>query len=241
MVRRREAPMAAEHPFEGFADAKFDFFRRLAKHQDRAWFHEHKAEYVEGWHQPMEALLAAVRAKVDADFPYCELAEPKVFRIQRDTRFAKDKTPYKTTVAGVISVKGAGGVMETPAALYVGFGLGDDANMTGHGAWMMTPAQVERYRAAVVDERRGAELAREVAALRKAGFTLSAMETLKKAPRGFDPDHPRAELLRMKGLAAMGPPVPAALLTSPKLVEHLAKQTRRTAALVQWLVETTAV
>ena len=60
-------------------------------------------------------------------------------------------------------------------------------------------------------------------------------------PRGVDPDHPRAELLRHKGLVAMGPAIPDELLTSPKLVDHLAKQTRKAAALVSWLVEVTAV
>ncbi len=228
--------------FTGFSDGKRSFFRKLAKNQTREWFAAHKDEYVEGWQRPMEALLADVRAKVDDDFPYCDLAEPKVFRIHRDTRFAKDKTPYKTYVAGMIMARGRGGsnVTEVPAALYVGVGVGDD-DLTAHGQYAMAPAQLQRFRAALLDDARGAELAKLTKALEKAGFRLGAAETLKKVPRGVDPDHPRAELLRHKGLVAMGPAIPDELLTSPKLVDHLAKQTRKAAALVSWLVEVTAV
>ena len=78
-------------------------------------------------------------------------------------------------------------------------------------------------------------------ALEKAGFTVSAAETLKKAPRGIDPTHPRLDLLLRKGLMVKGPPVPKTLLTSPKLVDHLVKQTKQTVDLVTWLMETTAV
>jgi uncharacterized protein (TIGR02453 family) len=228
--------------FQGFADEKRSFFRKLAKNQTREWFAAHKEEYVEGWQKPMEALLADVRAKIDDDYPYCDLGEPKVFRIHRDTRFAKDKTPYKTYVAGMIMARGRGAsaVTEVPAALYLGVGFGGD-ELTAHGQYAMSPAQLERYRAAVLDEKRGAELGKIVASLEKAGMRVGAAESLKTVPRGVDPEHPRAELLRHKGLAVMGPPAPDALLTSPKLVDHLAKQSRKAAALVSWLVEVTAV
>jgi uncharacterized protein (TIGR02453 family) len=231
--------------FQGFADDQRSFFKQLAKHPTREWFQEHKAEYVEGWHAPMLALLADVRERVDDAFPYCELAEPKVFRIQRDTRFSKDKTPYKTHVAGVLMARGAGAtsVLEQPAALYlnVGVGGGDMGELTAHGQYAMAPAQLERYRAALLDPRRGEEIASLVRGLVKAGFRVGAAETLKKVPRGVDPEHPHADLLRHKGLAVMGPAVPDALLTSRKLVDHLAKQTKKAAPLVSLLVEITAV
>jgi uncharacterized protein (TIGR02453 family) len=225
--------------FEGFADTRRTFFRKLAKNQNREWFQEHKDEYVEGWHKPMQELLAAVRAKVDEDFPYCELAEPKVFRLQRDTRFSKDKTPYKTRIAGVIFARGRGNasVTEVPAALYISIGIGGE-ELTGHGQYAMTPSQLTKFRAALLDSKRGAEVARIATKLTKAGFLLTAAETLKKVPRGIDPHHPRADLLMQKGLVAVAEAVPPELLTSPKLVNHLAKQTRKAADLVTWLVET---
>jgi uncharacterized protein (TIGR02453 family) len=228
--------------FTGFADQGLSFFKKLAKHQDREWFKLHKAEYIEGWHEPMEALLANVRARVDDAFPYCELAPPKVFRVYKDTRFSKDKTPYKTHVAGILMAEsqGATSVTGVPAALYMHVGLEDGA-FAAHGQYSLNPEQLAKFRAGVLDPKRGAAVAKIARALEKAGFTLGAAETLKKAPRGIDPAHPRADLLLRKGLMAMGPAVPKALLTSPKLVDHLVRQTKKTVDLVTWLVETTAV
>src|SRR5579871_1858307 len=95
------------------------FFRALAKNQDRAWFAEHKAEYENGWAKPMAALLEETGAALDGAYPHVELEAPKVFRIHRDVRFAADKSPYKTSVSGVIAAKGSGKVTEMPAAVYV--------------------------------------------------------------------------------------------------------------------------
>jgi uncharacterized protein (TIGR02453 family) len=241
-----DAPAGRElPPFEGFADSKMAFFKALASHQTRDWFIAHKADYLEGWHGPMESLLHDVHARVDDAFEYVELAAPKVFRIYKDVRFAKDKTPYKTHVAGILLAKQRGGtkVTEMPAVLYVsvGVGVGDDANITAHGQYEMAPEQIELFRAAILDDRRGAEVARICASLEKAGFRLTSASSLKKVPRGIDPDHPRAELLKRKGLIASGPPIPAELLTSPKLVDYLAKQILKAAPLINWLVETTRV
>ena len=70
----------------------------------------------------------------------------------------------------------------------------------GSGMWEMAPDQLERYRQAVDDEETGNGLADIVAALRSGGVDVSAHETLKSAPKGYPKDHPRIELLRLKGL-----------------------------------------
>ena len=144
------ATPAGGERFTGFADGSLSFWKKLARNQDRAWFAAHKAEYLEGWHAPMEALLAAVRAGVDDAFEYVELGEPKVFRIYKDTRFARDKSPFKTHVAGVVMARGGGGsaITEVPAALYLSLGSGEGANVSGHGQYMMSPGQLARFRAA---------------------------------------------------------------------------------------------
>ena len=79
--------------FEGFADPNAKFFKLLAKNQDRSWFQAHKAEFEAGWQSPMQELLAEVRAGVDRAYQHCDLDEPKLFRIYRNMRFSKDKTP----------------------------------------------------------------------------------------------------------------------------------------------------
>lgn len=223
--------------FQGFAKGGMRFFRALAKHQDRAWFAEHKAEYEEGWAAPMAALLDEARARVDGAYPDCDLAQPKVFRIHRDVRFAADKSPYKTNVSGVIAARSSGKVTEAPAALYVQLGL---ETFVAAGLYMMDSAALARYRAAVLDEERGGELAKIVRGLEKKGFSISHGEVLKSAPRGVDPDHPRIDLLKKKGLIASFPAIPEGAIEGRGFLDWLATEAKRAAPLVRWLVFATA-
>ena len=104
--------------FQGFADKDAKFFRTLAKNQTRAWFQAHKDEFENGYNHPMKALLSDVHDAIDSSFPHVDLEEPRVFRIYRDVRFSKDKSPYKTHVGGVIPVKRTAKMTEVPIALY---------------------------------------------------------------------------------------------------------------------------
>jgi uncharacterized protein (TIGR02453 family) len=187
----------------------------------------------------MKALLADVHAKIDSAYQHCDLDAPKVFRIFRDVRFSKDKTPYKTHIAGMIPVKRSANVMETPVALYFHVGL---ETFVGAGLYMMDGPVLARYRAAVVDDKRGKELTQILAKLERAGFDTSSMhhDILKKVPKGFDPEHPRAELLKRKGLGVSFSAPPKALLTSPKLTTWLADHAKKAVPLVEWLVFATA-
>ena len=226
-------PKAAAVPrFEGFAYRDARFFRALAKNQRREWFQAHKQEYEEGWLLPMRALLAEVRERIDEFFPRHPLGEPKVFRIFRDVRFSKDKSPYKTHIGGYVPIDGAGTGPAVPAPVYVH--LGTDVFVAA-GHYMMLPDQLPRFREAVLDDRRGRALAAMLAGLGRRGFTVDSHETLKKVPRGMDPDHPRAELLKRKGLIVSFPPLPRRLLVSRALVAWLVQHTKQAAPLVEWL------
>src|SRR5438552_11621849 len=150
--------------FEGFADREGRFFRALARNQRREWFAAHRREYEEGWLEPMKGLLAEVRERLDRLFPHHPLGAPKVFRIHRDVRFAKDKSPYKTHIGGYVAIDGAGDGPAVPAALYVHIRASE--RFVAAGQYMMQPDRLARFREAVLDDRRGAELA---ALLRKPG------------------------------------------------------------------------
>src|SRR5437899_11400410 len=117
-----KAACATPGRFEGFADRDGRFFRALARNQRRDWFEAHRREYEHGWQAPMKALLAEVRERIDPLFPRHPLGEPKVFRIHRDVRFSKDKSPYKTHIGGYVAIDGAGRGPSAPAALYVHLG-----------------------------------------------------------------------------------------------------------------------
>jgi uncharacterized protein (TIGR02453 family) len=227
--------------FEGFADARLSFFRALDKHQDREWFVSHKADYEDGWHKPMHALLTEARAKLDKAYPHCELAEPKVMRIYRDVRFAKDKSPYKTWIGGGVSVARTAKLPDAPAALYMHMGLeGGKARCFGAaGVYGMMPDVLARYRAALLDEKRGREIAGIVAKLEKKGFRSAAMETMKKVPRGVDPEHPRAELLKKKGLIVSFE-APLTSITKRAFLDWAVDRARAAVPLVEWLTFATA-
>ena len=225
--------------FSGFPDSDAKFFKTLAKKNTREWFHAHKAEFETEWNAPMKALLGGLRETIDASYARCDLGEPKVFRINRDVRFSKDKAPYKTHVGGLIPIaRGGKGVTDVPMALY--FQVGAKDTFAGAGHYMMEKESLERFRAAVADDKRGKELEKILAALTKKGFTPRAYDRLKRAPKGYSPEHPRAELLSYKGLTVMFPPIPKALLTSPKLAKWLADACKVSAPFVDWLAIATA-
>jgi uncharacterized protein (DUF2461 family) len=97
----------------------------------------------------MRVLLEEVLTKVARAFPEPALGDPKVFRIFRDVRFARDKSPYKTHVAGYLPLARAERRLPGLAVLYLLFG---NDTYVGAGHWMMDPAQLERYRAALLDD-----------------------------------------------------------------------------------------
>jgi uncharacterized protein (TIGR02453 family) len=225
-------------PFEGFPDKDAKFFRLLAKNQTREWFQAHKEEFEEGWNEPMKELLNTVREKSDAAFKHTDLDAPKIFRIYRDVRFSKDKSPYKTHVGGVIPTKRRGKITEVPMALY--FHVGQPRSFGASGHYMMDASSLVKFRNAVADDKTGRELDKLLSGLKKKGFSVDSHDTYKRVPRGFDAAHPRAEHLKRKGLTVGFPDLPKGILTSPKLVPWLVDQVKTAAPLVEWLVFATA-
>jgi len=222
--------------FEGFADTSAAFFHQLTLHNDREWFEAHREAYQEGWLRPMEALLHEVRERLLRAYPGGGLGRPKIFRINRDLRFSKDKSPYKTHVGGFLPVAGPSdgrSQIEQPAALY--FHVSHSELFAAAGLYGMDPATLARHRQALIDSRRGKELDRILAGLRRRSMRLDAREALKRPPAGFDSEHPRLELLKMKGLIAVTNELDRRLLTKPELVDFLVDCGRACAPLNRWL------
>lgn len=219
--------------FDGFPKGGVNFFRQLAISQDREWFKAHKADYEELWATPMAALFDELQRVVKAQFPETEGTQAKVFRIYRDVRFSKDKTPFKTTVSGVLPLFGGSAKAEGGTGFYCEFGT---EMFVAAGRWMMEPPLLARYRAAVADEKSGAPVGQAVEKLRKAGFTLSAHDALKRPPPGFDAAHPRVELLKLKGFGLTFPAVePGLLQDGPGLVKRLKGDLQKVAPLLHWI------
>src|SRR6266436_1878422 len=111
--------------FGGFSDEAFQFLLELQAEQNRAWFKAHQDDFLRLWRRPLELFVTELQARLVDVFPGLVDAEPHYFRIQRDTRFSKDKAPYKTNVAADLAIRARG---EDEAehgipGLYVSFGL----------------------------------------------------------------------------------------------------------------------
>lgn len=218
--------------FKGFSKRAPAFWHELAAEMNRDWFTANKQRYQEEWVDPMQALLDAVHAGLVSAYKPLKLGEPKVMRIYRDVRFSKDKQPYKTHIGAVITVAGNKLGESGNAAMYVHLGL--DEEFVGVGTYMFDPERLVRWRKAVAGKA-GAELASLVQKLRKAGYEVGGHDDYKKVPKGFEPDHPRAEYLKMKGLTAGPGELPRGILHDAELATWLVKHGKALAPLVKWL------
>ena len=159
--------------FSGWSAEAVEFFRGLDADNTKVYWSAHKAFYEASVREPMTELLSELSA---------EFGPARVARPYRDVRFRADKSPYKTEIYATLDRGG-----------YVRFSA--DGLTAATGYFMMTPAQLQRYRDAVDREAEGTELDAEVARLRAAGLEVAGSQSLKTAPRGYPKDHPRLELL----------------------------------------------
>ncbi len=168
-------------PFKGFPDEAVTFYEGLIADNTRSYWLANKPVFERAVKAPMVALLDEL-----ADYgPY------HVFRPNKDVRFSKDKTPYKDHI-------GAYGESQGGAGYYVQFSA--TGMIAGAGYYHMAPDQLDRFRTALDSDVRGAEIAAITDRLRTQGLQITAIGSLKTAPRGYARDHPRIDLLRLKGL-----------------------------------------
>jgi uncharacterized protein (TIGR02453 family) len=164
--------------FNGWPAQAVEFYDGLEEDNSREYWHAHKAVYSEAVLRPMEELLEELSGR---------FGPGRIFRPNRDVRFSADKSPYKTAIGATLS---GGGYIQFSAA-----GLA-----AGRGMYMMAPDQLERYRRAVDTDPAGSEVVRLTGEAQAAGIEITSHDQLKTAPRGFARDHPRIDLLRLKGL-----------------------------------------
>jgi len=218
--------------FTGFPKTAPAFFHELAVEMNRDWFLANKARYEAEWVLPMTALLTDVGKRIAPAYKPIKLAEPKIMRIHRDVRFAKDKTPYKTHIGAAIMIAGKKVGEGGTAALYVHLGIEEE--FVGVGTYFFDSAQLAKWRK-VVAGKEGAALGKLVTRLRKAGYEVGGHDAYKKVPRPYAPDHPHAELLKWKGLTASPGELPRGILHKPALADWLVGHGKALAPLVTWL------
>jgi uncharacterized protein (TIGR02453 family) len=202
------------------------FLAELVKRQSREWFTPRKEEFQRLLEEPMRALLSALGPLLLESFPAVEDTAPKLFRIYRDTRFSKDKSPYKGHVAGQLPLGRVGLYCHVAA----------DEVFAAVGMWDMQPDDLKRYRKNLVDnDAVGDALLKETQALERKGFKLMSFDELTRAPQGVSPDHPRIQLLKHKGWALAFPmdDVDVAAGGLPAALAAKVKQTAKAIALFE--------
>ncbi|HET9279516.1 MAG TPA: DUF2461 domain-containing protein [Flavitalea sp.] len=177
------------------------FLKDLAKNNDRAWFEGHRTQY-ERAKEDFENFVQAVldrHGKKDEDLK--ELTAKKcTFRINRDIRFSKDKSPYKTNMGASMN---RGGKKSIFSGYY--FHCEPGKSFVGGGLWMPMPPEMKRVRQEIdycYDEFRQIISAKKFKSVYK---ELYAGEDVKltKVPQGFEKDNPAAEYLKLKSWLAM--------------------------------------
>ncbi|MEU0539377.1 DUF2461 domain-containing protein [Nocardia sp. NPDC005978] len=208
-------------PFTGFPLTGLDFYEDLEADNSKAFWTANKPVWEASVRAPMQALIAELEPGFGTG---------KIFRPYRDVRFARDKTPYKTSQGAVVHAAPSNGwyVQIDASGLFV-----------AGGQYATEPAQLAALRTAVDDEVRGTELERLLAQLVSAGYTVGG-DQLKTKPKGFAIDHPRIELLRHKTLVVSRSYGAPEWLTGPEAAARVRSAWEELRPVVEWLAAVTA-
>ena len=202
--------------FTGWPESAQRFFIGLALDNSRNYFDANRDLYARDVKAPMEALSADLEKVVGPGH---------IFRINRDVRFSKDKSPYKTSIAAWWASEGG--------ELYVQLDSRDFYVWAGKHE--MDNAMLERFREAVADESSGERLVSAVAELERKGYRVEGGEALKRVPPGFPKEHPRARFLRHKNIGASRSFGLQPWLGTPEAKDRVLEVWRDSQPLLAWL------
>jgi uncharacterized protein (TIGR02453 family) len=212
--------------FTGFDRNAMGFFHELSVEMSKGWFDANKDRYRELWQDPMTDLIEDVAARLAKPYKGLTLV-PKVLRIHRDVRFAKDKAPYKTHIAAAVRVQDA-----ELTAMYIHLGIEEE--FVGVGTYFFDATQLAAWRKQVAGKS-GEALAKLVKRLRGKGYQVGGHEDYKKVPKPHAEDHPRAEFLKMRGLTAGPKTLRRGIVHKPQFADELVLHGTALAPLVRWL------
>ncbi len=217
--------------FTGFRPEAIQFLADLASNNDRAWFQPRKGEYERLLKEPLEALIAALAERFESlGIPLRADPARSPFRIYRDVRFSKDKSPYKTNLGASFPWTGegpadGGGRSHTGNVHSSGgyFHLQPGEIYVGGGIWHPEKSWIDTFRRRVADEPTTIlGLVVDPAFRSMFGSLTTDGHSLLRAPAGYPPDHPAADLLRLKDVV-FGRRLADSDATSPTLPDVIAE------------------
>jgi uncharacterized protein (TIGR02453 family) len=224
--------------FTGFRPAAFQFLRDLTRNNEKAWFEAHRDVYERELREPMRRLVETLDARLAKIAPEI-VGDPRrsMFRIHRDVRFSRDKSPYKTNAGVWLYHRDAGRKVGTTgegggAGFY--FHLDPTHCFTAGGIWMPARPALARIREAIAGQPTALTRLTSAPGFRRRFDGLNEESKLRRVPRGFPPDHPAAEWLKLQSFTAVAPIEPN-VVTSPRLVDRLCRSFEPLVPLVRWL------
>lgn len=226
--------------FAGFPPQALTFLQDLSQNNSKEWYEAHKGDYIRYVRDPAQAFVAELGSRVKEFLPDIVVdtrtnGSGNLMRFNRDTRFSKDKSPYKTNIS-FWYWQGAGKKMGLP-------GLGMQIEISGAGLatgmFGFDKPVLAAYQQSVASDKHGPELLAIVDKITTAGdYTING-EQYKRVPREYAADHPRAEWLKYKGLWASTPQIPWDVVTSPAFVDTCVQHFTVMAPLHHWIVGVT--
>ena len=216
--------------FPGFSPDAVSFLRALKRNNRRDWFQPRKEKYEELIKKPMLELVESLNQRfMDFAPNYITPPQKAVYRIYRDTRFSKDKTPYKTHISAIFPRHTA--VKREGAVLYFHF-TEKDVLVFG-GVYSPDRDELLAYRTLLQEHHEEFNAILSNRQLRKLAGGLEG-EQLSRMPKGFPVDHAAEGLLRQKQWY-LESTLPISVLTSPRLVPELARRFEVMVPMVEFL------
>jgi uncharacterized protein (TIGR02453 family) len=217
--------------FVGMPDEGLAFLEDLEERNTKEFFDANRQVFSEQVLAPFAALVEAAAARLRRSVP--TLGQPKIFRIYRDLRFTRDKTPYKTSMsASVPSRPAAEGGPGVATGFYVN--VGPAGLYTASGLYHPGRPELERMRAAIAGPDMGPEL--EAVLRRAAAKRLEPwLDPLQRMPRPWPADHPRADLLKARSLVLNRQHERAPWLQTADLLDHLVADWKAMILFNRWL------
>jgi uncharacterized protein (TIGR02453 family) len=197
--------------------ATLQFLKGLKKNNHKAWFDEHRSAYDAAKQDYIRFLQQVIQQLSKKDASIADIqAKDCLFRINRDVRFSKDKAPYKTNFGAYIS---KGGRKSTYAGYY--FHLEPGGAFCGAGLWMPMPPELARVRQEIDYCHNEFSKILKSASYRKYFTDLYREKdaSLSRVPKGYDPENPAAEDLKLKSFFSMHKLKDAALVSTGLITE----------------------
>ncbi len=219
--------------FQGFKQEALDFLDEIAVNNTKIWFEDNRHRWEKLILEPNKAYVQEMGEHLIALAPFIK-AEPKsagsLFRIYRDTRFSKDKTPIKTKI-GIIFWQGTGHRMQSPC-FYMQYKSHEVYIATGIRT-LKTPL-LKKYREYIKIERHAKALHEILENLKEKGITINEAH-YKRVPSGFDKENTYAYLSQYNGLFVHKIFKPNKTFFSKKIINYNFKFYDQTLDLFNWI------